>query len=102
MLKTLGAVPVQRNNGIDGLLCIEGTSVAIKIQTPYETLQQAKNKLVAANKTKNCAYLVLIRTNSMQDLFATTNDETPNLLVIDCYELAIKDWINRSSLSLAK
>jgi site-specific DNA-methyltransferase (adenine-specific) len=96
ILKSLGAIPVQRNNGIDGFLNDNylGRPVAIKIQKPYETLNEAKEMLIKASLTKGCIIKLLIQTNMLEqsviDLYNTTDE---NLFIVDKYNIAIEKII---------
>lgn len=96
ILKAIGAIPVERNSGIDGLLkfYVNNCPVAVRIQKQGESLEIAKRKLIAASKTKNCELMVLVRTQKdiEHSFFDDWNDD--NLLVIDAYDLAISDWIH--------
>jgi site-specific DNA-methyltransferase (adenine-specific) len=61
ILKKIGAVPVQRNKGIDGFLTENGKilPVPIKIQRENEDLQVAKINLLNACKNQNYANSIL-------------------------------------------
>jgi site-specific DNA-methyltransferase (adenine-specific) len=108
ILKAIDAVPVERNSGIDGFLkdYIDGSPVSVKIQKQDESLEISKRKLLNASKTKNCKLMILIKTQRGTDatLFSW-NDE--NILVIDSYDLQIKNWLDEhneihSDLSIAR
>jgi len=91
ILKSIGAIPVQRNSGIDGFLkeYIDGKPVSVKIQREEETLYEAVNKLVKASKTKNCGFMLLIRTHT--DFFGFYDfDQIPeHVEIIDSYEMQV-------------
>ena len=92
IIKSIEAVPVQRNSGIDGFLKehIDEGTVAIRIQRQNETLSETVGKLLKATKKKKCAYIVVIRTHcDYIDVF-DYNDAPNNLLIIDRYDLQIK------------
>jgi len=95
ILKAIGAIPVERNNGIDGFLkfYVNNCPVAVRIQKQGESIEIAKRKLIAASKTKNCELMILVRTQKdvERSFFNDWNDE--NLLMIDAYDLVISDWI---------
>lgn len=92
ILKSIGAVPVQRNSGIDGFLAeyVEGYPVSVKIQKEEETIQEAIGKIIKASKKKKCKYMVLIRTHiDYMDVF--NSDIVPReLIILDSYEMKIK------------
>ena len=101
LLNSLGAVPVQRNKGIDGFLWLDELTrpIAIKIQKPNESLEDAKRKLITAISTKNCEWSILVRTNPLVEnsLFELSQPEMSglNLLVMDCYDLTIRSWLSK-------
>ncbi|MDX9992519.1 MAG: site-specific DNA-methyltransferase [Anaerolineales bacterium] len=105
ILKAIDAVPVERNSGIDGFLkvYVDSYPVSVKIQKKGESIEISKRKLINASKTKNCKLMILVKTQKESDnaLFSW-NDE--NVLVIDSYDLQIKNWIdeqNEKAKSLA-
>ena len=90
LLRSIGAIPVQRNKGIDGFLKehYQGKPVPVKIQTPFESLNDARDLLDKATARKGYALRILIQTkpDSGQDrLFEVSNDiqviKSPSLLV---------------------
>ncbi len=64
LLKSIEAIPVQRNSGIDGFLkeYFEGKPVPVKIQSEFESLNDAKEKLERSCKRKGYKLKVLIQT----------------------------------------
>jgi site-specific DNA-methyltransferase (adenine-specific) len=98
ILKALDAIPVERNNGIDGFLrdYIDGHPVSVRIQKEYEDIETAKRKLLSASKSKQCALMVLVRIKREKShSFFDWTDE--NLLVIDSYDLTINSWLENRS-----
>ena len=96
ILKILDAVPVERNSGIDGLLRkhIDGKPVSVRIQKEFEGVESAKQKLIEASESKNCKYMILIRTNFIENsLFETKKDR---LLIIDSLDFALKKQMNKN------
>jgi site-specific DNA-methyltransferase (adenine-specific) len=94
ILQELDAVPVERNSGIDGFLrsYVDGHPVAVRIQKEHENIETAKRKLLAASRTKQCKFAILVRTapNGDYSLFDWTDE---NLLVIDSYDVTIDAWL---------
>ena len=89
ILNSIGAIPVQRNSGIDGFILDKekNEKIAIKIQKNTEELNEAKKKLIAAASSKGCNYKVLIKTNDnikQQNLF-NNNIEDDDVFVIETY-----------------
>ena len=96
ILKSIGAIPVQRNSGIDGFLSKNylGKPVSIKIQKPNESIREAKDKLIKASKTKGCILKILIKTKYEED-FDITKDEDGYLFIIDKYNVSLEQIFNK-------
>ena len=91
ILKSLNAVPVQRNSGIDGFLSdyINGRPVSMKIQKPDETLGEAVQKLYVASQKKRCEAMILIRTH-IDVVSVMEFDAIPDgVIILDSYEMQI-------------
>ncbi len=95
ILKTIDAIPVERNSGIDGFLKshINGHPVSVKIQKKDEDFETAKQKLIAASETKNCELMILIRTHRRNDRLFSLDVNEANVLVIDSHDLIVEDWL---------
>lgn len=86
ILKAIGAIPVQRNAGIDGFILdkTNNQSIAIKIQKDTEKLYEAQKKLIEASKVKKCSYNVLIKTHDERtEDIKEINGE--NVIILDKY-----------------
>lgn len=97
ILKSINAMPVQRNSGIDGFLneFVNDRPVSVKIQKEDETLEEAARKLCKSSKTKKCICMILIRTHTNYiDTFEYSSYPS-NLFVIDAYDLVIKDILEQ-------
>lgn len=98
ILKSIDAIPVQRNSGIDGFLKVNylGKPISVRIQKQNETLLEAKQKLLKSSKTKGCLLMILVRTQVEEhSLFEIDNDfNKENLLVLDTYDISVKLWIS--------
>ena len=66
ILKSIGAIPVQRNKGIDGFLKthFEGKPVPVKIQSNTETIEDCIEKLEKASKRKGYKLRLVIQTKT--------------------------------------
>lgn len=97
ILKSIGAVPVQRNNGIDGFLreYYMGKPVSVRIQKPNETLNEAREKLVKASSSKGCILKILIRTNALEQGMFSFGFNDENLMIIDDYNFSIESFLNK-------
>lgn len=95
-IKSMGAVPVQRNNGIDGFLKeqLDNGMVAIRVQREEETLDETIAKIEKACRHKQCSYKIIIRTHYDYIDTGSYYNVTPNLIVIDDYNLQIIDVID--------
>ncbi|MGG7179245.1 DNA-methyltransferase [Clostridium paraputrificum] len=104
ILNQIGAVPVQRNKGIDGFLkeYYKDSPVAVRIQKNNEDLSSAMKLLKAAGKKKSCKLMILIKTMNKVDNqetldisneIAVTDDEY-KIILIDSYRTKIQNLIN--------
>lgn len=95
ILKTIGAIPVQRNSGIDGFILDKSINqnIAVKIQKDTEELYEAKKKLSEASKSKECQYKILIKTheNKIEQQKIFNNDDITDVIVIDTYKNIMKN-----------
>ncbi len=96
ILKSIDALPVERNSGIDGFLrsYIEGSPVSVRIQKQNEDLETAKQKLLRASQSKNCAVMILVRTHRTTEWLNYAQEE-PKIMIIDSYDLVIEEWLER-------
>lgn len=79
ILKSINALPVQRNSGIDGFLKnhFNGKPVPVKIQGKYESLNDAIEKIEKSCKGKNYLLKIVIQTkeeNKGNRLFDLVSD----------------------------
>ncbi|MBD2139162.1 site-specific DNA-methyltransferase [Anabaena sp. FACHB-1237] len=94
ILKAMDAIPVERNNGIDGLLKyhIQGYPVTIKIQKSDEDLETAKERLILASKSKKCQVMILVRTHENYHRLLPCVIEDHQIIVIDAYDFIINKY----------
>lgn len=100
IIKSIDAIPVQRNSGIDGFLRehVDGGVVAVKIQRNGESLNDTVNKLRKACKRKHCSYMIVIRTHK-DDLDVLMHmEEYKDIIIIDSYDIQLYDAINNSRI----
>lgn len=97
ILEIMDAVPVQRNKGIDGFLreYFNGKPISVKIQKKNESLSEARQYLISASKKKKCSLMVLVRTqrDDLYDELLIEERNDSSLLVVDRYDIQIKNWI---------
>lgn len=96
LLKSIGAVPVQRNSGIDGFLQqqINGKPIPVRIQKDYETLDDTIRALDNSTQAKNADVRIIIQTNDTRGLFQLDT----NAVVLPSNELIIKEKLQRISM----
>lgn len=94
ILKSIDAVPVERNSGIDGFIYINDQHIPVKIQKHNESLELTKRKLINASKNKNSKLMILVRTQKeFENSLFSWDDE--NVLIIDSHDLQIKELMNK-------
>ncbi|MUN75774.1 DNA-methyltransferase, partial [Enterococcus casseliflavus] len=77
ILRNLNAIVVQRNKGIDGFLkdYYKEKPVSIQIQKDTESLEEAKEYLIKASKSKGCILKILIKTKFEENIFDYISEE---------------------------
>lgn len=94
ILKSIDAVPVERNSGIDGFIYLDNQHIPVKIQKHNESLEVAKRKLINASKNKNSKLMILVRTQKeIENSLFVWADE--NVLIIDSHDFQIKELLNK-------
>lgn len=92
ILSNINAFPVQRNSGIDGFLKehIDGNPIPIKIQSEYETLEDAIEKIEKATIGKKYPIKIVIQTKetSITRLF----DFQTDVKILKSLELQVKEF----------
>ena len=102
ILKNINAFPVQRNSGIDGFLkehC-DGMPVPVKIQTEYESVEDAIEKLEKASYGKDYKMKILIQTKEtgISRLFGFETDVT----ILKSLELQAKELTSKNNERLTR
>lgn len=97
ILQNINAFPVQRNAGIDGFLKehSDGLPVPVKIQSDYETIEDAIEKLERATIGKNYPTKIVIQTkdSGISRLF----DFQTDVIILKSLELQAKDLTRRTT-----
>jgi site-specific DNA-methyltransferase (adenine-specific) len=94
LLKSISAIPVERNSGIDGFIYLDGQHIPVKIQKHDESLEIAKRKLMNASKNKNSKLMILVRTqNEIENSLFAWDDK--NVLIIDSHNFQINELLNK-------
>ncbi len=101
ILKAINAVPVERNNGIDGFLKfhVNDRPVSIRIQKRDEDIESAKLRLIQASRSKNCSVMILVRTHRQSERLFAPEADNSNVLVVDAYDLMIDEWLENRGYS---
>lgn len=96
ILNTINAIPVQRNNGIDGFFKYENLDslIPVKIQKSNETLEDSIKKLKNAGNKKQSNVMILIKTNNLtskklntfSDVLTNTDED---IIIIESHNLFI-------------
>ena len=101
ILNSIGAIPVQRNSGIDGFILDKekNDKIAVKIQKDTEELNEAKEKLINAASSKGCNYKVLIKTNDKIEYknHFNNNIKEDDLFVIETYKNMLNKFIRKEN-----
>lgn len=97
ILQNINAFPVQRNAGIDGFLKehSDGLPVPVKIQSDFETIEDAIEKLERATIGKNYPTKIVIQTkdSGISRLF----DFQTDVIILKSLELQVKDLTRRTT-----
>ena len=93
LLDSIGAKPVYRNKGIDGIVNdqINDQILPIKIQKENETIYDSLSLLSSALRKRNLKRGVVIRTHS--SLMEIKNKEFKDIQIIDSPKLLINNWL---------
>lgn len=73
-ISEIGAIPVERNNGIDGLFNSQNGLVAIRFQRPHETIDDATNAIKKGINGKPVVQSVIIKTHD-EGLFESKSND---------------------------
>ncbi len=97
ILQNINAFPVQRNTGIDGFLKehFDGAPVPIKIQSEYETIEDAIEKLESASIGKNYTIKIVIQTK--ESYISRLFDFQSDVVVIKSLALQAKELTKRTT-----
>lgn len=100
ILKSLDAVPVQRNSGIDGFLkkTYLGKLVAVRIQKDTESLSQAKILLQKSRKAQECGLLILVKTQNKvveEESLGFQKESDSKIVLLNSYELILQELLQK-------
>ncbi|BAQ61032.1 DNA modification methyltransferase [Geminocystis sp. NIES-3708] len=97
LLKSINAIPVQRNNGIDGFLKrqFNNKPIPVRIQKKDETLEDAIISINNSEQAKKSDLKIVIQTNNYRQLFPL---EDKKILIIKSYELLIHEELNNRNM----
>lgn len=96
ILKTLPVKPVQRNRGIDAIhdKFYHGKPIFIRVQRQGEDLTHAARKLAHAGNIKNAGLLILIQTESSDQMGLFSSELPPQIIIVDALARHIEQIIH--------
>jgi site-specific DNA-methyltransferase (adenine-specific) len=96
LLKSINAIPVQRNNGIDGFLKqqFNDQPIPIRIQKKHETLDDAIEAIYKSKQAQNSDLKIIIQTHESRRLFPLAT----NAIIIKSNELLINEKLKNLNL----
>ncbi len=99
ILQNINAFPVQRNSGIDGFLkeYSDDLPIPVKIQSDYETIEDAIEKLEKATIGKNYPTKIVIQTK--ESTISRLFDFETDIIVLKSLELHAKAFVKRAANS---
>ncbi|MTF38954.1 DNA-methyltransferase [Cyanobacterium aponinum] len=97
LLKSINAIPVQRNNGIDGFLKRQFNEkpIPVRIQKKDETLENAIASINNSEQAKKSDLKIVIQTNNYHQLFPLEDEK---IIVIKSSELLIKEELQKVNM----
>lgn len=97
ILQNINAFPVQRNAGIDGFLkeYCGGIPVPVKIQSEYETVEDAIEKLERASYGKNYQLKIVVQTK--ESGFGRLFEFQSDVVIIKSLELQTRDLTRKTT-----
>ena len=100
LLTGIPFVPVQRNSGMDAILCMEtGTNpISVRVQRTSESLLDCATKLFKASQNKNIKIMFVVAT-APKERQETKDELPPGVIVVDSPGLAIQDHLSELSAS---
>lgn len=99
LLNQINAIPVQRNNGIDGFLKqhFEGIPVPVKIQNDNDSLEETAEKLEKSCSGKDYTIKIIIQTKEGE--LKKTFSLNPNIKIIKALYLQVNSIISKKNLA---
>lgn len=97
LLKSINAIPVQRNNGIDGFLKrqFNDKPIPVRIQKKDETLEDAIEAINNSEQAKKSDLKIVIQTNNYRQLFPLEDNQ---ILIIKSSELLIDEELKKINM----
>ncbi|WP_017294722.1 DNA-methyltransferase [Geminocystis herdmanii] len=97
LLKSINAIPVQRNNGIDGFLKrqFNDKPIPVRIQKKDETLEDAIASINNSEQAKKSDFKIVIQTNNYHQLFSLEDNK---IIIIKSSELLINEELSKINI----
>ena len=107
ILKSLDAVPVQRNSGIDGFLKKNylNKPIAVRIQKEGESILEAASRLCKSRKSQECELLIVVRTHgqsAVEEPLDFQMSASEKMVVLDSYDLLVQKLLRDRQLPSVK
>jgi site-specific DNA-methyltransferase (adenine-specific) len=103
-LGELDLVPVQRNRGMDAILrrLYRGRPVAVRVQRPNESAEQAAELLARAGESKSCELMILIVTGGDAVGVASVSSWPARVVAIDSTSRQVANLLELPTLAAAR
>lgn len=89
-LKSIKALPVQRNKGIDGFLNIDDEMIPVKVQRDYESISDCINLITKASKDKNLIKKIIFQTKQVEHSLFINEIHDNNIIILKHPILKVK------------
>jgi site-specific DNA-methyltransferase (adenine-specific) len=103
-LGELDLVPVQRNRGMDAILrrLYRGRPVAVRVQRPNESAEQAAELLARAGESKSCELMILIVTGGDAVGVGSVSSWPARVVAIDSTSRQVANLLELPTLAAAR
>jgi site-specific DNA-methyltransferase (adenine-specific) len=103
-LGELDLIPVQRNRGMDAILrrLYRGRPVAVRVQRPNESAEQAAELLARAGESKSCELMILIVTGDDAVGVSSVSSWPPRVVAIDSTSRQVANLLELPTLVEAR
>lgn len=89
-LKSIKALPVQRNKGIDGFLNMNDEMIPVKVQRDYESISDCINLITKASNDKNLIKKIIFQTRQVEHSLFINEIHDNNIIILKHPILKVK------------